>query len=115
MGTYEGWKNYETWNVALWIDNDEPIYRESRDRAREIVEANITDGELDADAAAYELGQWVKDYTHDAAPDLGASCFSDLLQAALGEVDWTEIGEHIVADVKDDVIAEAKADAEAGA
>lgn len=25
--TYEGWKNYATWNVALWINNDEPTYR----------------------------------------------------------------------------------------
>jgi hypothetical protein len=24
--TYEGWKNYETWNVALWINNDFPLY-----------------------------------------------------------------------------------------
>ncbi len=24
--SYNGWKNYETWNVALWIGNDEGMY-----------------------------------------------------------------------------------------
>jgi hypothetical protein len=22
-----GWKNWETWNVALWLQNEEPLYR----------------------------------------------------------------------------------------
>ena len=24
--TYNGFKNYETWNVALWLNNDEGFY-----------------------------------------------------------------------------------------
>ena len=28
--TYNGYTNYETWNAALWIANDETIYRHAR-------------------------------------------------------------------------------------
>jgi hypothetical protein len=24
--TYEGWKNYATWNIALWINNEYALY-----------------------------------------------------------------------------------------
>src|SRR5258708_36329 len=32
---YNGWTNYETWNVALWIDNEESSYRQWNEIAQE--------------------------------------------------------------------------------
>lgn len=29
--TYNGWANYETWNVALWLGNDEGSYSFARE------------------------------------------------------------------------------------
>lgn len=28
--TFNGWSNYETWNVALWLQNDEGLYNIAR-------------------------------------------------------------------------------------
>ena len=28
--SYKGWENYETWNVAHWINNDEGFYNLAR-------------------------------------------------------------------------------------
>ena len=86
---YNGWKNYETWNVALWIDNDEGTYRERCALARRA-------------GSVEDLAASLKSWVEDMAPDLGASMFSDLLTAALGEVDWDESAENWYEEAQED-------------
>jgi len=77
---YNGWTNYETWNVKLWLDNEEYTYHDMVDLARHAIDSGRLAGQI-------------KEYVEDMMPDLGASMFADLLGAALHEVDWYEIAE----------------------
>jgi len=94
---YNGWKNYPTWAVNLWLGNDQELYNATL----EIVGQGLTyaddhpnvpsiwtQDEANRFAVADALKTWVTD---ELAPDLGASFASDLLGYALGEVDWEEI------------------------
>lgn len=81
--TYQGWKNYPTWAVNLWLTNDEGIYSEMQ---------HIT-AEFDEDEKS-EFAEAIKNYVcEDLCPDLGASFAQDLLGYALEQVDWYEIAE----------------------
>jgi hypothetical protein len=102
---YNGWKNYPTWCVNLWLSNEEPLYREAGERARQMREDAKEDphtfdapdrGQTRlwtvAEAARYKLADNFKEWVCDElAPDLGATFAADLLGYALGEVDWDEI------------------------
>ena len=95
---YNGWRNYPTWNVNLWLSNDEAMY----DASRELVVSAISVADKYASEttrAAYVadvLRDWVRD---NLAPDLGASFAADLLGYALDQVDWLEIAEVWIVDV----------------
>jgi hypothetical protein len=93
---YNGWKNYETWNVALWLDNDQGTQEEMTDLAyRHRDEPS-------------DLAKAIKDFVDEIQPDLGASMFADLLGAALDEVDYHEIAEHYLADLEEEEPAESE-------
>ena len=94
---YNGWHNYETWVVKLWMDNEEPSYR----YWREHVEAYI--GESDKSnpdwkhKAAIELSDDLKTEHESALPELEGFA-SDLLAAGFSKVNWYEIAESLIND-----------------
>ena len=77
--SYNGWENYETWNVSLWLNNEPDTYY----ALCEILSNNEDD---------YEAGKLIQSLVEDMNPLAeSSSMFSDLISAALSEVDWEEI------------------------
>lgn len=108
--TYNGWTNYETWNVALWLDNDQGSYNHWSAQAQDCWDAATEKpGILSREERAiYDLADRLKDEVNEAAPDLGSTCFSDLLNAALSEVDWDEIARHYMDEVEKEETADSE-------
>ncbi len=94
--TYNGWSNYETWAVNLWISNEEGSYRYWTDRTRELV-AECADEDANRSALS-RLAEELKESIHEACAIDKASLASDLMNAALGEVDWCEIARSMIDD-----------------
>ena len=95
--TYNGYANYETWAVCLWLNNDESSYRYWKEGAEEAraeadrcwqVKAKVWSEEQ---APVYLLAQWIRERLTLVAPNLEAGPYADLLNAALSEVDWVEV------------------------
>jgi len=83
--TYEGWHNRETWAVNLWLTNEEWTYNETRYIARN----RATVYQSEQDLAEYTENLVLEQLKGDEYPL--ASLALDLLQGALGAVDWREI------------------------
>ncbi len=98
---YNGWYNYETWLVNLWIDNEQGSQEYWQDRAIEAYRQVSRSSDNRAADAAVDLADQLKDSFEEQAGELtGVTGFwSDLLNGALSEVNWREIAEHMVEDV----------------
>lgn len=85
---HNGWDNYETWAIALWLDNEQG----SQDYWLERAEAANDD--------VWTLSAELKDSHEEALPEIQGFA-ADLLNAAMSEVNWDEIARHYIEMVKE--------------
>lgn len=82
--SYNGWKNHETWLVNLWF-GDALLETASESRAP---------------LTASDCREIVESYVDDAAHGLDPM-LCDLINSALGAVDWWELADYASADRED--------------
>jgi hypothetical protein len=116
--TYNGWTNYETWGVALILDNDYGTYMLVQETARDIRNNAVLDDNVRSgiwtvyEAAKFRLADWLKDFTEtlcgigSESEDLGipepSMMASQLLGGAISDVDFDSIADHYLTDMEDD-------------
>lgn len=98
---YNGWTNYETWAVALWLDNERGSHDYWLEQARELRERTEPKEHFTSDEQAQiSLSEMLKSEHEAALPELQGFA-ADLLNAAMSEVDWYEIAKHFVEGAKE--------------
>lgn len=73
MAKYNGHKNWNHWNVSLWINNDEGLYRMALDCIRR---------EHTRQQAAQAMLEWLSDVGYNVTPD-GAPYSVSSIRAAM--------------------------------
>ena len=89
MSEYSGWTNYETWCCNLWLTNDQGT-------SEELSELACSDGDR------HGKTEILKAQIQEFMPELPASLYSDLLQAAMDEINFHEIIENHEDDIEPD-------------
>ena len=80
---YNGWKNYETWVVNLWLSNDRGTYEYMVEIAEEV---------KDEEYPGLRMADILKEDIESGMPSLDGM-YGDLLSSAIDAVDFDEIGE----------------------
>ena len=91
--TYNGWKNYETWAVGMWLDGNydgEGTYLEALRITREY-----------APEGAYAVANALEEFFTEQLPELDG-IVSDLLNGAISEIDWHELATHKLDEVSEE-------------
>lgn len=75
---YNGWTNYETWLVALWLNNDQASYN-----ALEAIKAE--------DGSEHRKAESLEELVRELYEFEPVGIVADLVNSAFARVDWVEI------------------------
>ncbi len=94
--TYNGWTNYETWCLNIWIDNDQYLNERKAELVREVT-LHYDDKQV------YELSLLLESMVEELKDNaLEVGLLSDLLGGAIGKINFYELAEHYIEDFNED-------------
>lgn len=88
---YQGWTNRETWAAALWLDNDEGLYNQSREIVREAVKREKEYPLTKAEDALKEFLDELKDGCYEEGNKELCKMFKDI--GSTWRIDMRELTE----------------------
>ena len=106
--TYNGWSNYETWAVGMWLDGNytgSVTYEYAIETVRDALERstfNVLSGQMND---RYEVSQALKTWVREDNETEDASLAADLLGAAFDSVNWYELADAWIQNVNEQTTA----------
>jgi len=98
MEQYNGWKNYETRLVALWIDNDGGADYWNQRALEKLNTTNYDQLVRGPQSLADEMEAYYTELADQVIPPQGM--FNDLFNSALREVCWYDIAENYISELE---------------
>jgi hypothetical protein len=86
---YNGWFNYETWLIKVWIDNEPWTYHEVKEQA---------EGFGDKDEFRKWFKDWIENQVLDGLQSTSGNLTMDLAMSAFSEANLDEIVDSYIGD-----------------
>lgn len=90
---YNGYNNYETWLIALWIDNDQCY--------QEMVQELAGQYQDDENGMSSALKDFVEEMPDVSKALENGGMVADLVNSTLSDVDWYELAEMYIKESKE--------------
>lgn len=101
--TNSGWTNFETWCVSEWLPTDGAVWNGFREQLRRMAAMRAASGDESGQSAAanrrrqkFQLAKQLRDNVSGLGYMELPLIYCDLLESALGRVNWLEIVEHFL-------------------